>query len=451
MIQDTIYWLGVAVFMATSTWYFFFFLRGKIMLNPSAYFILAQTAMFAGSYVLLDLYNPIDQDHYLQMILTQLIFIGTSVMCHYFAPVKAAEWYSQPVDPKLSRLGLIIVYSVLGVSLALSFYFFASHGGNVFLQGLAARNTGDSSFNADTARRGFEDSSDSMLRAGYALQFRDYMAPPLVALLFVIGKLTRNRPLTWFAIFLSPVAIICALGTGQRAGFFDAVICVALFCAASFPKEQAKRALIFTVLVGLVFFGLGTIALGRHGMNGNSVGVNGDNGPLAEGLQRFTQSNQESSVEAFRFAEMHPFGQGTVFGDLLGLLPSSIADKPTHSLSSSTFEVMYGSTDGTSPGSIWTHIRYDFGLYATLLYAVLLAILFHAVYRKMLSGSRSVVRILMYSGIATTFGTWIAGGLDSPFDHGIVAYLFLGWLLSKGVETAGKKATLYMQPKALPS
>ena len=110
---------------------------------------------------------------------------------------------------------------------------------------------------------------------------------------------------------------------------------------------------------------------------------------------------------------------------VLGVLPSSIVEKPKSSLSNLVFDELYGSEAGTAPGSLWTQVRWDYGIWVTYLFAIALACFYYWIYKIMLAGPRTLTRTLCYSGVSVVFGTWICGGVEQSINRGVLTMILL--------------------------
>ncbi len=428
--------VAIALYLLVSAWFCLIYLRGKSLLNPALLFVITQTIMFTGTLRYLDAGVQSDVNYFWLAVYAIFLFIAGYLVADYFFPIRnAREYYRRPVRPANSATQDLILDFLFGLSLLIVVLYFATGAGNVFLGGLRALSSGGE-FNAVEARRSYAVGS-AFLSAGYALQFRVVLLPALTAF-FVVRYLLQRRKLDLLiAIVGVPVSIFGALGTGQRGGFVDAALISSLFAAAVLPNGLRRRYLTVVIASGGLLFVLATLALGRSSSGGSVA----ERIPAAaqEALERFTAGNQIAALYASRYVAAHPDeGRGESARGLIGLLPGF---DPGITLPQKVSQMLYNTTQGTVPGTQWTHWQYDFGRRAVFFIAILLGFLYQRLFAWLISRPKTLGNALQAAGLCVLFGTWAAGGLEAPIIRGVLALLVLGFLL---------RLRWYQRPKELP-
>jgi oligosaccharide repeat unit polymerase len=392
-------------------------------LSVISLFVYAQGVMAAGTLPSLDPSLPADQMHATLIMLTfgtlaLVAFVASFV--NLGAPTTRKD-YSPDVD--FSVPSKSVAFWIL-VSIAVCVGYFASIGYIAFFESLQALagNTGE-----DLAGLRLESYAGSRyFFPGYVNQFKNALLPALTIVAIVAAYHFRRSGRGLLAILLIPTTLVFLLGTGQRAAF---VIALALATVSAYfiaPRNFKKYA-VRVGLIGLALFFITTIASGRAAADLRAASGFGQQiGILFEQLAfRVLGSNQLSSVVGFRYVydTSIPFGSEWAQG-IFGLLPGQTGSD----LSNRIFEVLYGSTRGTSPVSLWGAAYHNLGLPGAIILAAVLAMILCAVATRInKSKQTNLIQLVGMAGVTVTLGTWIADGPTSVINNGLVMYMFVWW------------------------
>jgi oligosaccharide repeat unit polymerase len=392
-------------------------------LSVISLFVYAQGVMAAGTLPTLDPALPADEMHGTLIMLT----FGTLVLVSFIAsfvnrgaPTTRKD-YSPEIDFTLPKKS-VTFWIVISIGICVGY--FASIGYIAFFESLQAL-SGDTG--EDLAGLRLESYAGTRyFFPGYVNQFKNALLPALTIAAIVSAYHFRKSGRTLLAIALVPTTLVFLLGTGQRAAF---VIALALATVSAYfiaPKNFKKYALRVGV-VGLTLFFITTIAGGRAATDLRAASGFGQQiGILFEQLAfRVLGSNQLSSVVGFRYVyeTQIPFGSEWAQG-IVGLLPGQSGSD----LSNRIFQVLYGSTRGTSPVSLWGSAYHNLGLPGAIVLAAVLAMVFCAIATTINKKKHlNLIQTVGMAGVTVTLGTWIADGPTSIINTGLVMYIIVWW------------------------
>ncbi|WEK62312.1 MAG: hypothetical protein P0Y60_06035 [Candidatus Microbacterium colombiense] len=392
-------------------------------LSAISLFTYAQATMAAGTLPALDTTIAADQTHGSLIMLTFGTLVVVSIVASFTnrrdASTRAA--YAPEIDFEVPRRS--VTFWIV-VSIAICIGYFASIGYIAFFESLEslAGNTGE-----DLAGLRLESYAGSRyFFPGYVNQFKNALLPALTIAALVSAYHFHRRGRTLLALTLVPATLVFLLGTGQRAAF---VLALALATVAAYfitPRSFKKYAMRVAV-VGLGLFFLTTVASGRVAADLRAAsGLGQQIGILFEQLAfRVLGSNQTSSVTGFRYVyELDiPFASEWWQG-LVGLLPGQTGSD----LSNRIFQVLYGSTRGTSPLSLWGAAYHNLGLPGSIVLAAVLAMILCAISTTVNKRKQTnLIQLVGMAGVTVTLGTWIADGPTSVLNSGLAMYVIVWW------------------------
>lgn len=374
--------------------------------------------MSLGIVYLLDLENPADWTHARILMVTTVIYcVSAFFFLLYPTPVyqDAAKFWSSKVQVELSKSGIQWLYTVLFFSLLISLLYYVAVGYNLLLDSASAAIRGEEI--VDVAGLRLEAYSGSRyLAPGYVNQFRIMLLPLSAAVLYV-AKLRRSSSTTALKLMV-PIILVLVAGTGQR-GAAVTILLIVLLYRRMLDERRTKtlRANWKLLLVGTVSF------VGMSFLQERTADGRGWVRLVVEPIWfRIFQSNQIGSVAGFRVVSELPLSNGREWIDsALGILPGN----PGSDLSSVIFASLYGSSRGSAPISVWGSVWHNLGWIGIVLTPVGLAWLHAYVYRKLVSGPRSVTRLGSYAATIILLSTWIAGDFMYLLNTGALAAIFL--------------------------
>lgn len=392
-------------------------------LSAISLFVYAQGVMAAGTLPALDPSLPADQMHGSLIMLT----FGTLVVVSFIASFvnrgapSTRKDYSPDLDFALPKKS--VTFWIL-ISVGICIGYFASIGYIAFFESLQAL-SGDTG--EDLAGLRLESYAGSRyFFPGYVNQFKNALLPALTIAAIVSAYHFRKSGRTILAVALIPTTLVFLIGTGQRAAF---VIALALTTVAAYfiaPKNFKKYAVRVGV-VGLTLFSITTIAGGRAAVDLRAASGFGQQiGILFEQLAfRVLGSNQLSSVVGFQYIYDSEISFGSEWWQgIVGLLPGQSGSD----LSNRIFAVLYGSTRGTAPVSLWGSAYHNFGLPGAIVLAAILAMIFCAISTTINKKKHTnLIQLVGMAGVTVALGTWIADGPTSIINTGLVMYMAVWW------------------------
>lgn len=401
-------------------------------------FVYAQATMAAGTLPALDAALEADMVHASVILWSFGALVGVSVLYAFTLLKSPRTAYDPLVDysfPKRSTAFWIFV------SIGISALYYMSVGYLAFVESLQAliNDTGE-----DVAALRLESyAGEKYFFPGYVNQFKNALLPALTIVVLTSAYHFRVNGRAVLALLLVPLTLLFLLGTGQRGAF---VIALALAVVTSyFVVPRRVKTYIFRIgVVGIPLFFLLTIASGRANRDLEAASdFGGKVGVLFEQLAfRILGSNQTSSIVGFQYIHEQSIPLGSEWWQaFVGLLPG----QPGSDLSNRIFAVLYGSTRGTSPLSLWGSTYHNSGLVGTVLIAAVLA----AIFCRLAAGinsttSGNLVQFVGMAGVTITLGTWIADGPVSVLNKGLVMYALV-WLwgsrIARRAQSAGGRST----------
>lgn len=398
-------------------------------LSPTSLFIYMQFIMALGTVPSLTPRDEADVVHGWLIFSTYSIFVLTSALLAFLARLPERRSYlsdeAQSMRWVKPGFGMIILCVL---SIVICGLYYAAIGYNVLAAGLGNAFSGDANDVASLRLQAY--AGEEYYYPGYVNQFKNALLPALICVIIPYTFMRKMR-LRWLvAATLSVIALVFMLGTGQRGAFVMFMITVGIFIALMNRRKLSRR---FALLAGLsvpVFF-LSTVALGRSSTAlaqassmGDQVRIIGD-----EMLFRILGSNQLASITGFRYIYPRPsVNGGEWLQSMTGLLPGV----PGSTLSNEIFSILYGSTRGTAPPSIWASFYYNFGLQMTLALTMILAAGYHYVSLKIARASHvNSLQCIGMAGVTTALGTWVAGSPDFLMNVGIAVFVGLWWFGSR--------------------
>lgn len=388
-------------------------------LSGMSLFVYAQAIMAVGIIPSLDPLSRADQTHALVIVGTFLVLTLTSVGYSFLFVTKTRKMYNPTVDFDYPRTS---VWLLTIVSLGISVLYYASIGYIAFFESMQSIINGTGEDLANLRLQSY--SGSRYLFPGYVNQFKNALLPALVLVIIVAAFRLKERHRILAAITLIPATLIVLLGTGQRAPFVRVLIfaVVALYLIA--PKNMRRYAPRIA-LIGLPIFFLSTFATGRAATDLTQAdGLGGTIGVFFEQLAfRIFGSSQIGATTGFRYIFNQNIATGSEWREsILGLLPGQAGSD----IANQIFALLYGSTRGTAPLSLWGSVYYNFGTGGCLVIAAAIALLLSRMSKSTNALTRTnVIQLAGISGTYITMGLWISDGPTTPLNAGLVVYLFL--------------------------
>ncbi len=426
------------LYIAVALWYLLGITRGRWALNPGPLFVLQQLAFFLGVVPLLSPTIEADNVHLYMCFGALCMFIVGNVFCQIALPNARASgsfWAASICRVETAAGFNVLIGLVIVVSIAACIAYFRAVGYNLFLMGIESVITGRGQLNdASSLRLNAYSSGEEYFAPGYVNQFKNVLFPLLLSYLIARYILLRRRTDLFIVIALFPLCLVFILGTGQRAAFVQACITTVLFFMACLPRKSKRIVIAMISVLFFVFMLLQTFILGR---TVKAVQSSGDVAALmTEVGDRFSSVNQKTDVFGFRYIYEQPLHLG--LGEWVYAFKGLIPGHEEHlSLANELNRLFTGTLRGTAPVSIWAEAWYEFGIGGVLGLALILGMLYHAVYAGLCRGEKTLGRLLTYAGLTQILGLWAFGGPETLFNWGLISVLVLMALMKASAGRSG--------------
>lgn len=411
-------------------------------LSVISLFVYAQATMAAGTLPALDPTVAADQTHAELIMLTFGMLVVVAFVASFVNRRRPNTRKSYEPDLNFAIPTKSVSFWII-LSIAICVGYFASVGYIAFFESLSAvaGNTGE-----DVSALRLESYSGARyFFPGYVNQFKNALLPALAIVALVSAYHFHKKGRAALAIVLIPATLIFLLGTGQRGAFILALALVTISAYLIAPRNF-KRYAVRVGLLGVGLFFLTTLAGGRAAEDLRAASGFGQQiGILFEQLAfRVLGSNQESSVAGFRYVHelQIPVGSEWLQG-IIGLLPGQTGSD----LSNRVFAMLYGSSRGTAPLSLWGSAYHNFGLPGAMVLAAVMALILCGVSTNINSKqSTNLIQIVGMAGVTVTLGTWIADGPTSILNTGLMVYVVLWLWGSRRNKTIDKTSAVRLAP-----
>jgi hypothetical protein len=402
--------------------------RGRaILLHPGLIFVFFSTLYFVGTLAWIDTTDPVDSLYLVILMTAHVCFVSGLIVSSQVSRARAAlaiQWFRKPIlgvesGRRFNALLWIISITSVGVSLV----YYRAVGYNLFLESAHSLITGQAATADIAGRRLYAYAGDTYFAAGYVNQFKNILFP--LMLLFMLARyiLLRRRRDGLMAFALLPLCVTFILGTGQRFYVAFVTAIAMIFFTAVLPKKTLRVFQVTLVIAGSALLFVGTLFLGRTASDtttGSNFSIVG-----SEALDRVTFAEAVGGVIGFRYIyDREPTWGGDWGGKLLALLPGhrgSSIDNEIHA-------AIHGSARGTVSLNIWGESWYNVRIIGVTLLPLLFGCTCHALFCSLVSGPKTLFRILVFSGISVIVGSWQTGGPDYLINQGLVTVLILGAL-----------------------
>ena len=406
--------LGVGVLL----WRFW---RGPWLPHPAVLFVPFQMILLVGTAMLVDARDPTHIRYLWILADSTLVYLAGLFAATLLWPVplgRRETWRKMPLEgpPASPPLQDSIVWAILGVSVLVSIAYFVAVGYNLFVESVPRILSGGGALDDVDERRLAAYSGEEYFAPGFVNQFKNVLLPGLTAVVVVRYLLRGSQKYLYASLLLVPLSVVFLLGTGQRGAFVVATATAVIYLAVALPRRLARQALILALAGGLVLLGIATLALGRAtDTAGDATGLDA----AAKGIWlRVMRDNQVSGLAYHEYFEEDAPVWGLEWGNRLqNLLPGpgeKTADNVIHA-------VLYGTDRGTAPGTLWGSVWHNFAVVGALVVPLLLAMIHHSLYARLLAGPKSDIRVFVFVGSTTALAFWIVGGPENPIDAGLGA------------------------------
>ncbi|KKK05417.1 hypothetical protein [Micromonospora sp. HK10] len=406
------------------------------ILTPDGLFVVCQLLMLYGTVRLVDFDSPVET-FYAQLMaaaaaLYLLASLTTCIAMQHRRPDRSGR-------PNFSNYSVSLVapsgpiLALVALSIVVTVGYFAAVGYSAFLVGLQGQLGGSP---ADIATLRLESyAGDRYLFPGFVNQFKNAILPALAVILTVWSFAKGGFFARVGSVLLLALSALALMATAQR-GAMVLFLTTALVYAFLHRRRHLSWGFVLPLLLGLPLLVLSTYVLARSPDSASS--------PLqaaAEDLSnRFLHDNQASGLAAFNYTSSLPVSNG---GDWLQGLLSVLPSHRGSTLSSDVFYTLYGSTRGTSPPSLWGSIHYNFDTLGLLFMAALFGVLFQVLTQRSLRrGHYNSLQLIGFAGVTVVLGTWVAGGIETPLNIGLVSYLLL-WYWGGRIGNTGRRRALH--------
>jgi oligosaccharide repeat unit polymerase len=397
--------------------------------DPAFWFVIAQAVIFYGTVVAFRTTTSFIFDrgshilHLWCMVIGIATFLLGYLLMHMKFKIRRMELQSGAAQHRLiienRKPFNLLIYAMILASVAISVFYYVAVGYNLFLNTIASMISGQELADSVSLRLAAY-SGERYFFPGYVNQFKNVLLP--VCAIFVVTRylLHKNKRDLFLSILVIPVTIVMLLGTGQRGAFLTAVAIAIISMSMSLSKRKKLVVLFITVPIVLMGYIVNSYASGRIGQERVTSSV------FSDMIERVTVSNQISGIVGFELVHRRYYSTQNEWTDeLLNILPGR-TNKKLESNSALVFSLLFGSTRGTAPLSIWGSIYNSFKWPGIVVVPFLLGLFFGFIYYRFLKGRDSLFRRLLWSAVAFNCGTWITGGPMHLFNSGVIALGILG-------------------------
>lgn len=415
--QDNIFMINFAIILiytAFSLGILKVFHRTK-RANPIYWFVIFQWIMATGTFTVLDLGQDAD-NLYLALYFVALIAFSAgalSVTTNTNYQSQYRSFFEKPLtEPRLiTRYGVIIL-ALFSTLVTVGYYWLVGY--NLFWEAL----TGSSIYDFKSARLATY-SGENYYAPGFVNQFKNTLL--VVCWATVLTWMHREKRTLTFRL-ISPIVILfllyALLGTGQRAPMVYAFLMV-MFGISLIAKIDVKRAIIFFLSLSFLF---GFFSVLNERIEKFSI-----LSPFVALASRVFINDQQEGLFAFReLANRDSVWFSDWWQGFLGLSPWSKGSSLNHDI----YLLIHGTDRGTAGVTSVASAYYNGGFLTVIIFYALLGICYALLFRRFLSGPKTVLRCYTYGAIFFILSIYISGPPVVLFNKGIVA-LFLLLLLGK--------------------
>lgn len=387
-----------------------FLFRRHSRANPAFWFLALQWLIGAGTLAIVDLGRDSDVAYATALFVAHGAFVvGVLVMWSQLDVDRAARrFWASPVvgDAVVSRTAVVLLtIAAIGVTAI----YYRAVGYNIMSSLVRGEVLEDV-----VSMRLAAYSGDRYFAPGYVNQFKNVLLPlglsALVAWAWFAGRRSLALLLATAGV---PLALWSLLGTGQRGAFVYAV--VALVFGLSAMGLMRARYLAIASAAGVFLFGVMSFYIGRIARLDVFIVVE-------QVLRRVFVNEQREGLVGWRYIyglENAWFSQWV--DGLLGVLPGH----PGSDLDHVIFGIINGTTRGTSTLPTVASVFYNGGWIGLVLVYLLLGAGYLAIYHRLVSGPRTVLRCLGYGALAFHLSYFVAGAPIGLVNRGVVVLVVI--------------------------
>lgn len=420
-----------AIIFIVTTLLFFVKNRDCLFINPTVLFCFFQLIMFLGSLRYLDLTLNVDYIHVITMLWAQIaVILGATLVD--LTKKRRKMLIRKFKDSELlidygNKTKALVINSIIVVSIIVSSIYYFAIGYNVFLISLR------SFFLEFTIPKNIADlrlatyAGERYFAPGYVNQFKNILFPLMLMYLAIFYINAPNRINKYLLLLYFVLNAIFIFGTGQRGAFVIACLVFFVLVNLSLNKKKRMKMIVLLTIFALFLFILSSLFLGRQIKDISEINFVSLFSLITS---RVFGSNQLSSVVGFRYIYELKISWGydwyKSFEDLLKFQKSDYL-----SISSRIFSILYGSTRGTAPPSIWGSVWYNFGPFGVFVIPIFLGVVFQMIFYRLVRGRKNLDRLICYSFLIVILGTWIAGSPSRLINNGLATVILLRYLFKK--------------------
>ncbi len=383
--------------------------RRQGLFTAESLFAVAQMVVLLGTWIQ---YEP-DLDAYVSMCAASAsIFLGVALVAALVHPPRGREpiaLLDRDLPPRSST------WLLLGVSGLVVAAYLGTMGESAFLVGLGGLLTGDTSSDIAGVRLSAY-AGDEYRAPGFANLFKNTIFPATVMAVTPFLYRRGGLPGRAMAALLFVAAAAGLLATGQRSAFVYFLLTVVGYFALLRGRAITRASLLWLGM-GVVIFGLVSAAL-RRTAETRSFGLSA----IVEVWERVVLEAPGSGIVAYRLARDANLPLMLDWSNsLAGLLPGRQSGVTLAGLAAESLG-WRGTVPPTLAGSAWANLT---ALGAVLFFMILGAALPMLSRAGTARPGRTRLELLGISGTFVAWGTWVAGGPETPLLFGGIASGFL--------------------------
>lgn len=396
-------------------------------ITPSSLFIFFNYIMMMGVLPLLDLGVKEDQVHLfilcysmVAIVIADLVSRSVFFIRNSNSRVSSQIDFVSVIESEENIVNTQIIKLIVFSSVILIYAFYSHIGYNVVL--LFFRSDISASQITDLRLQSYN--TTGILRYGYIYQLRNIILPVCVMYLLYLESIKQrishriSISLLILTFILSPLVVLFSVGTGQRGGFV--IIFLFILMSLYLLNELNAKQMIMLSLIVFIVFSILSVALGRSVIDTEGRVLQNITNQVYEIIKRILIDQQYPQVIGFRYIYNQDIAYGYDWLIMLrNLLPFEVEYVP---ISKIIFSVIYGSTRGTAPISIWASIYYNFGWFGSITMPIIIVFIYNFIHnRYVIKRQKTIMLTLCYAYVCIILGTWIAEGPAYVLNNGVVS------------------------------
>ncbi|MBK8507141.1 MAG: oligosaccharide repeat unit polymerase [Candidatus Competibacteraceae bacterium] len=378
-------------------------------INPIFYFIIFFSLQATGTLPPLDLDMESDWVHACILALASFVILLYIIFFYQrlYIVRLVKKWQASP-ECYMTKLQIQKIILLMSTSIVISLIYYKLVGYNLFLVALKG---GSEDF---ISMRLAAYSGEIYTGAGVVNQFKNTILPiTFLALLLYTHQIRRPFIFTIFFFTLTPIFLYCIMGTGQRSYLFFSLVMLIIYYLNT---KKINKMLLAIFVSGFIFiFGIYSVMLGRQEESSLFAII----GQL---YHRIFVAQQMGALVGFNYI----YGQDIQMGyewweSFRGLIPGL----PGSDLSHRIHALIFGSTRGTAPISLWVSMYHNFGILGVTIGTFILMALLQRAFKFILQFERNTINSMSSAALILYCGLLVFGSPFQIINNGFIGLILL--------------------------